>query len=477
MGTEVSSSRFNKQDFRAYGERLAKETTVLEEWLQGGVFTEEHPKGGFELEAWLVDRNCFPAPLNEEFLGLSGKLLVVPELAKFNVEINGTPLALTGEALGQMADEMRATWHRCGVAAAALDASLVMIGALPTVRNRDLSLDNMSNMERFRALNEQVLRLRKGNPISLDIQGRQHLRVAHYDVMLEAAATSFQIHLQIGASMAKRVYNAAHIISAPVVAVSANTPYLFGKDLWDETRIPLFEQAIGVGGYDSPECGAEQRVSFGTGYVRESLLECYQKNLACFPVLLPACEDCPVEELAHLRLHNGTIWRWNRPLVGFDAQGQPHLRIEHRVVPAGPTITDCFANASFFYGLVYALAQQAIPPETLLDFSAARRNFYTAAKLGLRAKVQWLGGERLPILQLLQEELLPLARQGLQALGIDPDQRDYYLNIIEQRLRSGQNGATWQRRYIEKHHCDMQALTAAYRERQEAGSPVHQWTL
>lgn len=477
MGTEVSSSRFNKQDFRAYEERLAMETALLEKWFSNDVFKEEHPKGGFELEAWLIDQNCLPAPFNEQFLDLSGDLLVVPELAKFNVEINGKPLTLAGNALGQMADELQQTWRRCGAVATTLNSTLLMIGALPTVRDKDLSLKNMSNMTRFRALNEQVLRLRKGSPIGLDIQGRQHLRTAHYDVMLEAAATSFQIHLQISAGMAKRVYNAAHIISAPLVAVSANTPYLFGKDLWDETRIPLFEQAIGVGGYDSPECGAEQRVSFGTGYVQESLLECYRKNLSCFPILLPACEDCPLEELAHLRLHNGTIWRWNRPLVGFDAQNRPHLRIEHRVVPAGPTITDCLANASFFYGLVYALALQPVPPETLLNFSDARRNFYAAAKNGLRARIRWLHGKRVPIQQLMLEKLLPLAHQGLQVLGIDPLQRDYYLDIIEQRLRSGQNGADWQRRYIEKYHCDMRALTAAYRERQDAGLPVHQWTL
>jgi hypothetical protein len=56
-------------------------------------------------------------------------------------------------------------------------------------------------------------------------------------------------------------------------------------------------------------------------YARESILECFEANRTRYPVLLPAVMDEPPESLAHLRLHNGTIWRWNRPLIGFDEQG------------------------------------------------------------------------------------------------------------------------------------------------------------
>ncbi len=477
MGKEVATSRFNKQDFKAYTRRLREETLLLEQWFRSGVFAEDHPRGGFELEAWLVDRNYHPAPLNERFLDLSGDILVVPELARFNVEMNGRPLPLQGDALATMEEELAETWRRCRRIAGSLDCDMLMIGTLPTVGDQDLTLANMSDMERFRALNEQVLRLRRGRPIGLDIQGRQHLRTAHYDVMLEAAATSFQIHLQIGAGQARRFFNASLILSAPMVAACANSPYLFGKDLWDETRIPLFEQAIAVGGYDSPECGAERRVSFGTGFVRDSLYECYEKNLACFPVLLPAVMDEPPERLAHLRLHNGTIWRWNRPLIGFDTEGRPHLRIEHRVVPAGPTVIDCFANAAFYFGLVQALATRQPPPEDVMDFDTARRNFYAAARNGLRAKVEWLDGRRGNIQDLLLEELLPLARRGLAALGLDPAVGERYLDIVESRVRSGRTGAAWQRAYVERHQCDMATLTAAYLARQESGKPVHEWPL
>ncbi len=477
MGTEVATSRFNKQDFKAYEKRLQEETALLGTWFEQGRFVEEHPMGGFELEAWLVDDDYRPAPRNERFLDLSGDILVVPELAKFNVEMNGSPLPLRDRALPAMETELAQTWRRCRQIAAALDCRMLMIGTLPTVRDQDLTLENMSGMERFRALNEQVLRLRKGRPIGLDIQGRQHLRTAHYDVMLEAAATSFQIHLQVGARLASRYLNASMILSAPMVAASANSPFLFGKDLWDETRIPLFEQAIAVGGYDSPECGAERRVSFGTGFVRGSPYTCYQNNRACFPVLQPAVMDEPPETLPHLRLHNGTIWRWNRPLIGFGRDGRPHLRIEHRVVPAGPTVRDSFANAALYYGLVHALATRTPPPEDEIGFDEVRRNFYAAAKNGLRAKVTWLGGRRCAVQDLLLEELLPLARQGLDALGLDGEANAHYLEIIAARVRSGRNGAAWQRAYVEKHQCGMKALTAAYLERQESGKPVHEWPL
>ena len=477
MGTEVASSRFNKQDFKAYQHRLQEETELLGRWFREGAFADTHAMGGFELEAWLVDNHCRPAPLNERFLDSSGDILVVPELARFNVEMNGRPLPLRGGALGTMEAELAQTWRRCRRIAASLNCDMLMIGTLPTVSDQDLTLQNMSDMERFRALNEQVLRLRQGRPIGLDIQGRQHLRIAHYDVMLEAAATSFQIHLQIPPGRARRLFNASMILSAPMVAATANSPYLFGKDLWDETRIPLFEQAIAVGGYDSPECGAEKRVSFGSGFVKDSLYECYEQNLRCFPILLPAVMDEPPEHLAHLRLHNGTIWRWNRPLIGFDEDGRPHLRIEHRVVPAGPTVTDAFANAAFYFGLVQALGMEEPAPETRIDFDTARRNFYAAARNGLRAKVGWLDGRRCGIQDLLVDELLPLARHGLDALGIDPAQAGHYLEIVEERVRSGRNGAAWQRAYVERHQCDMTALTAAYLERQERGLPVHEWPL
>ena len=341
MGQEIEASRFTQADFDAFEERLREETRLLETWFREDAFASTHKVAGFELEACLVDAGMRPAAIVEPFLERLNDPLVVPELATFNAEINGTPQRLQGDALSRLAAELEATWAHCGEAAAGLDARLAMIGILPTLAPGHLDMAYMTPLKRYRALNEQILHLRRGRRLNLDVRGRDHLHLEQQDVMTESAATSFQIHLKVTPEEAARVYNWSKVLSAPMVAVAANSPFLFGHDLWDETRIPLFEQAVSVGGSFFSE-----RVTFGLHYVRDSVLECFQGNLIRFPPLLPQIMDEPPERLAHLRLHNGTIWRWNRPLIGFDDSGAPHLRIEHRVVPAGPTVSDSIANAA-----------------------------------------------------------------------------------------------------------------------------------
>jgi len=321
-----------------------------------------------------------------------------------------------------------------------------------------------------------VLRLRDGHPLDIDIQGRESLQMQHGDVMFESAATSFQLQFQVELEAAARFYNAAHIISAPMVALAANSPYLFGRDLWAETRIPLFEQSVSLGGHGKPG-SKTSRVTFGAAYVEESVFECFERNAQHYPVLLPALSDEPVEALCHLRLHNGTIWRWNRPLIGFDDMGEPHLRLEHRVVPAGPTVIDAIANAAMFFGLNTALAGMDSAAEKRLDFETARANFYTAARDGLDARITWLDGHEVALLDLLQQELLPMARQGLSDLGLDEHDSNRFLDVIDGRLATGVNGATWQRRYVAANGPDMLGLTKAYVARQRQGKPVHEWSL
>jgi len=325
---------------------------------------------------------------------------------------------------------------------------------------------------RYRALNEQVFRLRRNRPITLDIQGHEHLHTTQSDVMLEAAATSFQVHLQLTQTHSVRFYNAAMVLSAPIIAACANSPYLFGHDLWDETRILLFEQAIGV-----MPAEKASRASFGSGYARNSLMECFEENRDTCAVLLPFLMDEPAEKFNHVCLHNGTVWRWNRPLIGFNADGTPHLRLEHRILPAGPSLIDAIANAAFFFGLVQSLGSASIAPESKLDFKQARANFYGAAQHGLRAEIVWIDGKSVPVRQLLLDELLPLARAGLEAFSLASDDIARYLGVIEGRLLSGQNGADWQRAFVAKHGRDMQQLTLAYREHQRSGVPVHEWPI
>ena len=476
MGQEIRESRFTSEDFVEYAKCLRRETELLGQWFRDDLFSARDRMGGFELEAWLVDEQVRPAPVNEVFLRRLDNPMVVPELARFNVELNDHPQHLWGSALSRFEASLGATWNQCRQAAAGMQTQLLMIGILPTVQEEELNQANMSDLKRYRALNEQVLRMRDGQPLELDIHGREHLRTTHRSVMLEAATTSFQLHLKIHPRHAVRAFNAGIILSAPMVAATANSPYLFGHDLWDETRIPLFEQSVAVGGLAGASHGPLRRVTFGSGYARDSIMECFVENEQHYPVMLPMQFHEGLEQMSHLRLHNGTIWRWNRPLIGFDYDGIPHLRIEHRVVPGGPTITDVIANAALFFGLMKMLVDADEPLETQIPFATARDNFYAAARHGLDAHVTWRDGEK-GVMRALLQQLLPLARTGLERLEIDRGDIERYLGVIEGRMDTGQTGTAWQGAWVARHGRVLAALTAAYVERQDAGRPVHAWDL
>ena len=474
MGQEIGRIRFSPADFEGFDACLREETSLLEGWYRRGRFDQSAYVGGFELEAWLLDHNFFPLPRNEEYLARLASPLVVPELSRFNVELNGTPQPLAGQGLHRLEEELTGTWHHCIRVAHELEGQLIMIGILPTIRQQDLTLANISPLNRYYALNDQVLRSRAGRPIRIDIQGHDRLALTHTDVMLEAATTSFQVHLQAPADEATRYFNASAILSAPMVALSANSPFAFGKQLWDETRIPLFEQAVDVGEEAHPERG---RVTFGSGYLQDSPLECYIENRDRYPVLLPILYDEPPEHFKHLRLHNGTIWRWNRMLLGFDEALTPHLRVEHRVMPAGPSIVDMMANAAVYLGAARFLSGLRVAPEADLPFAQARDNFYRAARDGLDARIRWLDGREVAVRALLLDELLPMARQGLVLLGADVEDIERYIDIATTRVRCGQNGAAWQRAHANLHGGDFFRLTADYLEHQRSAMPVHEWPI
>ncbi len=472
MGQEIPSSQFTEEDFAEFTRRLEAETELLAQWFEEGIFSRQGSRCGMELEACLLFDNGDPAPRNQLFMEQFDEPLVVPELATFNLELNSRVRPLQGDVFRHMARELTDLWGRCNQRADSLDLRMGMIGVLPTLQQSSLSLANMSPLNRYRALNKQIFRLRNGQSVRLHIEGRESLHLEHEDVMLESAATSFQIHLQVDIAQAAALYNLSKIVSAPMVAVSANSPYLFGRDLWDETRIPLFEQAISVGASD-----LTKRVSFGIRYVYTSMMENFTANLLRYPVLLPLLMDEPTEKLPHLRLHNGTIWRWNRPLIGFDERGVPHLRIEHRVQPAGPSIVDSIANSAFYFGLVIGLLEQVKNPTQRLDFDHARGNFYLAAREGLAAEVVWFDEQRVALDQLVIDQLLPIARSGLARLTVDADEIDHWLGIIEQRVVKHQTGAAWQRAWVGRHGREFHGLMQEYLAHQESGRAVHEWPV
>ena len=495
MGEEIQRRHFDAEDFRRFRRNLDSETHLVSDLFERDELSVRGDMVGFELEAWIVNADGHPHPENRRLLEIVANPLVVPELAAFNVELNGSPSALQGNVFSRIHDELSATWEICRSGAAELGCRLATIGILPTIRPELLNSGHMSGMVRYQALNDRILALRDGAPLHINITGDRDTQQApngdtpvahppgrvplgtrldmhHDDVMLEAAATSFQIHLQCKPERAVRDFNAAIIASAPMVALAANSPFLFGRSLWEETRIPLFEQAVSAG----PRAPA--RVTFGTGYAKQSLAEIFAENQREHPILLPFVQpDEPPHKYAHVRFQNGTVWRWNRPLLGFDFDGAPHLRIEHRVVPAGPTILDCVANAAAWLGMVRGLVEADEPAEHRLDFATASGNFYAAAKYGLDAELTWLDGEQVTAGALLQDKLLPLAADALERLDIPHPEVDRYIGTAQRRVAADRTGARWQRAWVAKHGTDWAALTRAYIDAQESGEPVHTWSL
>ncbi|PWG65245.1 glutamate-cysteine ligase family protein [Spiribacter halobius] len=476
MGTEIRGRRFTESDFRRFRQALTEETERLRQWQRTGRLAAEPACIGAEVEAWLVDALGRPAALNTEVIDAVADGRVVPELARYNLELNTHPRRLAGRSLSAMADELGALAGRVAEIARGRNGALVFVGILPSLRHEDLDVAHMTPLARYRALNEQVLLLRNREPLGLEIDGAEPLRCAQSDVMLEAAATSLQVHLQVAPAEAARVYNAAVVLSAATVALAANAPALFGHSLWEESRIPLFEQAVEMGPPRDGHAGPRARVTFGSGYAREGLFELFRENLERYAVLLPVTASDDPARLPHLTLHNGTIWRWNRPLVGFDGQGRPHLRVEHRVMSAGPTVTDMVANAAFFFGAACGLAARSRPIESELSFAVAEDNFYRAAREGLAATVRWPGGER-PLRGLILDELLPLAHLGLQARGVPAGEAESWLAPVAERVARGRTGSAWQRAWRARHGRDRQALVLAYLARQRTGVPVHRWDV
>lgn len=473
MGDEISRSTFDLQDFECFSGRLHNETRIISELATRRALSEEGFVVGFEIEAWLLDHSFFPNPVNEQFLEALSHPLVVPELSRFNVELNCEPLKVAGDVLSRATTSLSCLWDHCNAVAHTLDTNMVMIGTLPIIRDEDLTLANLSPLKRYYALNKEILRQHGGRPLVVDIEGEEHLHSEHQDVMLEAATTSFQIHLKTPACVAHRYYNASIMASAPILAACVNAPLVFGQSLWHETRIPLFEQAIAL----TDKEGKQGRVSFGSRYLETSLIELLSENLASYPILLPILFEEPVEAFRHLRLHNGTIWRWNRPIIGFEEDSQPHVRIEHRILPAGPTFIDMMANTAFYLGVVRYMVDSGFDESGDLSFENARDNFYEAARCGLDASFVWPQVGRVQSQTLLIDELIPLAHEGLAAFGIREADRQLYLGTFESRVQCRQTGAAWQRAAIDRLGGNFRELMSDYCENQRSAIPVHQWTL
>ncbi|MEU4685125.1 glutamate--cysteine ligase [Streptomyces xinghaiensis] len=494
MGEKVEADGFDLADPQRYRTKLHQCLEGLGRLLEEKRFDRPRNLMGVEIELNLAGEDGMPRMMNAEVLERIRSGDFQTELGQFNLEVNIVPHRLSGRVLDQLAEEIRTALAYADRKAREVDAGIVMIGILPTLAGPDLVSANLSAADRYTLLNEQILAAR-GENLVLDIEGVERLHYTSASIAPEAACTSVQLHLQVTPGRFAAVWNAAQAVAAAQIAVGANSPFLFGRELWRESRPPLFLQSTDTRAPELKAQGVRPRTWFGERWI-ESAYDLFEENVRYFPALLPICdEEDPlkvldeqgVPGLHELVLHNGTIYRWNRPVYDI-SDGRPHLRVENRVLPAGPTVDDVIANAAFYYGLVRALAEENRPVWTRLPFGDASRNFDAACRYGIDATLRWPRRGRggavtdVPAPRLVREELLPLAAAGLDAWGVEPADRDHYLGIIEERCRRRVNGASWQaeafRRARERGLDRQSALAAAtrrYAELARTGQPVHTW--
>jgi len=489
VGQDVSGQTRTPAQTRAYTKALLRDLQALERMLAEGCFETGIRRIGAEQEMFLVNEAWRPATTALEILDrLEGPFTT--ELALYNLEANVEPRVLEGGCFGDLQARLEELVEQARDAAATVATEIALTGILPTLTKSDVTLDNITPKTRYYALNDAFAAARGGEPYKLRIQGADELHTEHDSVMLESCNTSFQVHLQVEPQEFTHLYNVAQVVTAPVLAAAVNSPVLFGKYLWKETRIALFQQSIDTRRGSVHMRDMSPRVRFGEDWVYNGVTDLFQEDIARFRVLLTrdVTEDPMavldaggVPALQALSLHNGTVYRWNRPCYGVGG-GKPHLRIECRVIPSGPTIIDEVANAAFWIGYVLGAAVEYGDVRDRIDFADAKSNFLAAARNGLEVGFRWLDGTMPSARELILEEALPIARSGLADAGVSPNDIDRYLGIIQERVETGTTGSRWTVRSLQRMRGHgtrserLAAVTAGAIAREHSGAPCHTWT-
>ena len=490
MGEHTVNTEYDDEQMRLFTLGVLNDLQALEHMLNADMFEEDVRRIGAEQEMFLVDSAMRPAPIATEIIEEARDGRLTTEIGLFNLEANLTPRDFSGDCLLRMENELNEVINVVRSAAAPLDASVVLAGILPTIQQSDLTHDNLTPNPRYDQIDRVVTKLH-GKDRIIQIKGLDELHLTLQDTFIEFCNTSFQIHLQVGAKDFVRYYNWAQAISAPVLASAVNSPLLLNHRLWHETRIALFQHAIDTRSHVHKERNQTPRVNFGDRWVNDSIIEILREDAIRFRILLTqAVEENSLEtlvkgkipKLSAWRLHNGTIWRWNRPCYGIMGD-RPGLRIEARYLPAGPSIVDEMANAAFFLGLMTDLPEEFGDITKYMSFDDAKNNFFNAARYGMSGQIRGLDGKSRRVGRLILEELLPRAKRGLKRAKIDEGDIERLLGVIKGRVKGETSGARWMIDSLAgmdkraKANVRMRTLTAAMKANQENGNPVHEWKL
>ena len=474
-------------DLRGYSKQLFNDVEALERMIAEGMIESGIQRIGVEQELCLIDKHAAPIGKVEEVLSLLNDPHFTTELAKFNMEINLDPLVLSGDCFTRMEQELLRLLGKCETACKELDCRHLLTGILPTVRREDLVMETMTQRQRYHALNQAILEMRK-SPQVFHIQGTDELTTKSESVMFESCNTSFQVHFQIEAADFLAGYNWSQTIAGPVLAACTNAPLFLGKRLWQETRIALFQQATDTRGYLEELRKTKPRVLFGEAWETNEITDFIKKDISTYrplviatgiPDSLDELSKGQVPKLKAFALFNGTIYRWNRPCFGI-TNGKPHLRIENRYLPSGPSALDEVANAVFWIGLMNGMKSEHRLVHQHMEFHQVRTNFVKAARHGLAASFDWMGKEY-DAKDLILNELIPLAAEGLRKAKINADDSDKYLGIIRERVKTGKTGSAWvlnsYNRLIKSHTEDtvLSGLTEIMKNRQHNNQPIHLW--
>ena len=490
MGDKQVTSEYDERQLQNFMRGVLGDLQALEIMLRDGKLDEGVRRIGAEQEMFLIDRTMRPAPVSDQLIAAAADPRLTTEIGLFNLEANLTPMEFEGTCLSRMETELHEILAVVRNAGAGLGVDTVLAGILPTIQASDLTVENLTPNPRYHEINRVVSELHNGDRF-IHIKGTDELQLLLQDTFIEFCNTSFQVHLQADAGDFAGLYNWAQAIAAPVLASAVNSPLLLNNRLWHETRIALFQHATDTRSATHQLRKQTPRVNFGDHWVDDSIIEVLHEDAVRFRVLLTQAVEADsmaelaagrIPELRAWRLHNGTIWRWNRACYGI-TNGKPGLRIEVRYLPAGPSVADEMANTAFFLGLMAAAPAEFGDVRKRMSFDAAKCNFFNAARYGLESHLLCIDGKSRPAGELILNELLPLARQGLKDANLDSSDVGRYLGIIEERVKANKTGAAWMLESVErmdpraKPNVRMRSLTAAMKANQESGSPLHEWPL